>query len=409
MKLTECISSAFSNVYSHKMRSILTMLGIIIGISSVIMITSVGNGVKNAIFDLVNSFNRQVIQVYARSGSMEDQLTFGDAKAIASISNVQRITCLSQWYNMKLKLRVPGTVKDGALLGTDQNLGIIEEYNVLKGRFISANDVENRSRIAVIKKGAAVEVFGRVDCIGEKIEVETYYGTEEFTVIGILSEDDENGLSGMVSTLLTNSIAIIPITTMNDIFYYEEYVDFFGVTVKNGFKSTETSKDITDLLTVRHGVSDVYQAESLEGQFDMIDSVLNAVTTFIAFVAAISLFVGGVGVMNIMLVTVKERTREIGIRKSLGATRGAIKVQFIFEAVILSLLGGIIGLIAGGAGAHGIGWIISSLLSTKIMPVISGGSVIIAVGISSLVGIVFGVYPAGKAAKLNPVEALRYE
>lgn len=392
------------------MRSSLTMLGIIIGISSVIMITGIGAGVKNSVFDVASSISRSVIQVYANGGTSEDRINFEDAEAVANIDNVAKVTACSEWWGMKINLRIPGETEEGSLGGVDENYSIIESYEISLGRFISKNDVENRSNVAVIKSSTAVKVFGRVNCIGEKIEIDTnYYGTQEFTVIGILSEGEENMISQMLNTPLTRSVAIIPVTTMDDIFNSGGIVDVFGVGVHDVSKSSETCENITNLLDIRHNRTNGYYAESMGEQFDMINVVLNAITGFIAFVAAISLFVGGVGVMNIMLVTVKERTREIGIRKSLGATRGAIKLQFVMEAAILSALGGITGLILGKLGAQGIGILISGLLKTPVVPVVSVPVIAIAIGVSSLVGILFGVYPAGKAAKLDPVEALRYE
>lgn len=409
MKITECISSAFSGVYSHKMRSVLTMLGIIIGISSVIMITGLGGGVKNAVFGLIESMNTQVIQVYCGYGTWDNMLTFDDGEALEEISNIESLSYMSSWWGMTLKLRQEGQTSTGSLIGTDQNMGIIEKYDIGYGRFISKNDVESRSRVAVIKAKDAFDIFGRIDCVGEKVAVETYYGTEEFTVIGVLKPEEEDGLSQMINTTLSSAIAIIPITTLNDVFYYEDKVDFFGVTLKDYSKASDTSGAITNLLEVRHGTSDIYYAESIENELKEIDMVLSGITAFVALVAGISLFVGGVGVMNIMLVTVKERTREIGIRKSLGATRSVIKFQFMLEAVILTLVGGIIGLILGILGARGLADLISSSLNTSVGAVISINIIGMAVGISCLVGVIFGVYPAGKAAKLDPVDALRYE
>lgn len=409
MNLIESITSAAASVYSHKLRSTLTMLGIIIGIGSVIMIVAVGTGVKNSVFNVVSGINQYFIEVYPNTYTWDDLMTLDDAEAIGKIPNVSMVTMLSEWWGLELELRIPGEYEEGSLAGTDNNYMVLEDVNISKGRFISKNDVDNKSRVAVIRPEIALKVFGRVDCLGEKLEINAWGVTEQFTVIGILKGTDENVVSSMLNTPLSRSLAVIPITTIIEMFGYEDKIDYFGVGIRDVSKTTETSAEITNLLHLRHNNKDVYYTQSMSNQFDMIDGMLNAVTGFVGFVAGISLFVGGVGVMNIMLVSVKERTREIGIRKSLGATNGNIKFQFLLESIMLTLIGGIIGVVLGGLLAILACSVISGLMLTEVIPVVSLPVIAIAFGVSSAVGLISGVYPSAKAARLDPIEALRYE
>jgi len=385
------------------------MLGIIIGIGSVIMIVAVGTGVKNSVFNVVSGINQYFIEVYPNTYTWDDLMTLDDAEAIGKISNVSMVTMLSEWWGLELELRIPGEYEEGSLAGTDNNYMVLEDVNISKGRFISKNDVDNKSRVAVIRPEIALKVFGRVDCLGEKLEINAWGVTEQFTVIGILKGTDENVVSSMLNTPLSRSLAVIPITTIIEMFGYEDKIDYFGVGIRDVSKTTETSAEITNLLHLRHNNKDVYYTQSMSNQFDMIDGMLNAVTGFVSFVAGISLFVGGVGVMNIMLVSVKERTREIGIRKSLGATNGNIKFQFLLESIMLTLIGGIIGVVLGGLLAILACSVISGLMLTEVIPVVSLPVIAIAFGVSSAVGLISGVYPSAKAARLDPIEALRYE
>ena len=412
MNIFESIFSAISSVYNHKMRSALTMLGIIIGIGSVIMITSVGDGVKATIFSTLDNIDKRVIQIYHQgAGNVDEALTFGDAEAIKRIDNVGQITMLSEMYGVEMEGRI-GEIMTGSIGGMDANYAVIEKVDIQLGRFIDDIDVENHSHVAVLTPQNAYKVFGYLNCVGEKIEVDTWFGKEEFTVIGILAGAANPGeMESMMNmtTPLTRGLAVIPITTLNDVFGNEDRIDFMGAAVVGSEAAADVAKSITTLLDIRHGTEDKYYAKSMESQFDMIDNVFTAITAFVAFVAALSLFVGGVGVMNIMLVTVKERTREIGIRKSLGATNNNIKFQFVLEAITLTIIGGAIGIGLGFLLAGLASDFITSGMGMEVKAVMSAQNIMVAFGVSTAIGVIFGVYPAGKAAKLDPIEALRYE
>jgi len=405
MGFLETFSSAFSNVYSYKMRSLLTMLGIIIGIGSVIMIMSIGAGVQAAIFSEMDAFNTTSIQVGPRNMAPR-VLTLDDADVIRQMPNVYAVTAMSELMNQSIQLRNPSETRRGSAFGLDEWYHTLETVTMLYGRFISRQDVANNAFVTVISPEVSMDVFGRVDSVGERMQVEGPNGRYSLTVIGIL--DIEPSAIG-AQTPLNMALFIVPVTTLGVIDNNPDATDFFTVSIDDPDLSAATATQITNILNRRHDRDDAFLAMSTATIMDGIDAIFAAVTGFIAFVAGISLFVGGVGVMNIMMVTVTERTREIGVRKSLGATSGLIKLQFMMESTILTFIGGIIGIVFGALGARQIGSLLSAVAPLDIVPSVEMSSVLVAVTVSMLVGIVFGVYPAGKAAKLDPVDALRYE
>lgn len=405
-QLLEYLKMAVDNIRANKGRSILTMLGIIIGISSVIMIMSIGQGAKGEIGDQLSAaVGGQIFISGAYGDSDLIYLTPEDLEAIKEVEGVKGVTPND---SMSGKLISPrDTEFDVAITTGTEDLKYTHNPEMKYGRYFTDSDVEAMNLVAVIGEGDARKLFGTDDVVGMSVEATIYDTTQEITMIGVMKEEqtDEGGL---VNSMMynTNRVSLYMPYTANYAFGYilDEFYSIF-VVADTGYSSVVVSSEIVSLLERRYQVQgeDKFYVEDAESQIKMMTDVLDMLTAFIAFVAAIALLVGGIGVMNIMLVSVTERTREIGIRKALGARTRSIMMQFLSESAIITALGGIIGIVIGILGAKAI----CSLPMLGFPARISITTIILATLFSSCVGIFFGIYPARKAAKLSPIEALR--
>ncbi len=405
MSLYENLKSALTNVLSNKMRTILTMLGIIIGIASVIAITSVGNGSQQQITEQFDSLGVGKITVSLRNNSPRnintgDALTLDDYELLKNLNGVKYISPVYTASYFSVKLNNPKETNTASITGATSEYINISSPTILYGRYISDNDVENKSTVVLITDTTANKIFGYCNnsIVGQKISIKSWKGSKKYTVIGII-EDTQT--SSSVDNEYPEEITM-PITTAQRLFGQKSLTNI-SLIAQEPDNSAILCERLVAALDKEHNTSEKYTAVSTSEQLEAMNSVTGTVTLLISGVAAISLLVGGIGVMNIMMVTVTERTREIGIRKSIGAKNRDIMLQFVTEAIFLTVMGGILGILCGRLLGIAAGHFMS------VTSVVSIKSIIFAVSISCGIGIVFGVYPARKAAMLDPIEALRYE
>lgn len=401
-QILEYIKIALMNIRSNKGRSFLTMLGIIIGISSVIMIISIGNGVKGGINSELSAMAGGQIYVYSDGQNDEGisvEFTDEDIDALQTkVANVKAVT--PRWtlsgtatgrkgiYTASMSLGMPG-------------LEYVSSDPIIAGRYFNENDYYSANKVCVVTEASARAMFGTTNVVGMTFDFTMYGSTQEFTIIGIRKDN----ASVLVTVVGTETVSVeAPLSAIREAGF--EIVNDALLIISDGAENaSQVAADSVKLMENRHDVrgKNVIKVENFNDYMSQMNDILSYVTIFVVFVAAISLLVGGIGVMNIMLVSVTERTREIGIRKSLGARTVSIVLQFLSESAIITLLGGIIGIVIGVLGATGVCTLIGFTAR------ISVGTVIGASLFSSAVGIFFGIYPARKAARLSPIEALRHE
>ncbi|HHX61803.1 MAG TPA: FtsX-like permease family protein [Epulopiscium sp.] len=401
MNIREGIKSALQNLVSSKMRTFLTMLGMIIGIGSVIMILSIGAGVQDSLTGLFDKFGKGTIQLDAMKAGVEDYLLMEDLEIVESLPGV-KIASPMMPFGGELKMKKAGDFSYAQIWGVKSNYNKIMPIKMLKGRYISETDERTKANVVVVEEALAIRRFGTNNVVGKEIEIR--YGNQNyaFEIIGI--KDDTYDIAGMPKEAVPLMMHLPYGTVISNMFDFGEgKANYAMVSTEEDANVNEIAGQIKKILEKRHNVKDLYNVEPMSKQMGEINEQLGIMMAFISIVAGISLVVGGVGIMNIMLVTVKERTREIGIRKALGAKNKEILTQFLIEALILTLIGGIIGMGIGYSGGLLLGGAID------ITPKLTLGMLTFAVGTSSFIGLLFGVYPAKQAAKLDPIEALRYE
>lgn len=390
MRLSKLLKIALYSVWNNKMRSFLTMLGIIIGISSVILLVGMGSGTEKQVTDQIENLGTNLITVNI-TGNRQVPITEEEISDLKTKPGVKQIAPALSEGNVNIKAE---DISDTTTLeASTPNYAQIRKMEVSTGRFITDRDIENRFKVLVIGTETANNLFGTTDVVGKTM----YVNGIEFNIIGVLKSQGTSSIGS------SDDRIIMPLSTAERLLKTTSIRTFY-IEAESKDKVDEAMSYLQLFLNKKYNNdTKSYRIFDQTSLLDTVNSTNQSMTTMLGGIAAISLIVGGIGIMNIMLVSVIERTREIGIRKAIGAKRGSILIQFLIEAASISSLGGILGVILGFIG----GYVAQNLF--KIPIVISNNVVLGAFLFSVLVGIVFGIYPANKASKLNPIDALRFE
>jgi putative ABC transport system permease protein len=413
MLFRHSVQTALRAITINKMRATLTMLGIIIGVTSVILVIAIGQGAQNLIISQVQGMGSRTISVQpGREPQGPSDLAsalYGDSlkdREFAAITDKENVPGLLDAVPVAM---VPGSVSyqeetyRGATIGASEVMTAILDIFPSEGSFFTDEDIRQRASVAVIGSEVKEELFGFSDALGEKIKIKD----RAFVVVGILPKKGQGSLFNV------DDMIIVPYTTaqryLTGLTYYHEFI----VRAKTQDLLDQTVRDIERTLRELHNITDPdkddFHVHTQADIADRVGTITTTLTALLAAVAAISLLVGGIGIMNIMLVSVTERTREIGLRKAIGATNRDILVQFLLEAVTLTFLGGAIGILLGASLAFVIALLLSYMLGVDWVYIFPTEAAVLGFGVAALVGLMFGIYPARHAAHLNPIDALRYE
>jgi putative ABC transport system permease protein len=409
MRLSEILRISWEAILKNKVRSLLTMLGIIIGVAAVIIMIAVSTGTEATIRDQITSLGSNLIFIttsFSRNGpvlvSSSGGLTFQDADAIStSIAGVEGVT-VEQNSEQTVKF---GTVSLSSIpiLGTTADFPSVRDMKFANGNYFSKSQVDQKTKVAILGYSLAQELFGTADPITQSVQV----GNTRLTVIGVFAK------KGVVGDVDYDARLYTPLTVVLEKFTYSRFARIQGDRVRTIYVQVQNPKNMNNVITQiklllakRHNVSLTSLDFTITTQQDVITTQEATTASFrslLAWVAGVSLIVGGIGIMNIMLVSVTERTREIGLRQSVGATPTDIRVQFLSEALMLSVFGGILGIVLGVLGS----WIFGS--ASGMRTVLSAGSILLAFSSAAVIGVFFGFYPANQAAQLDPIDALHHE
>ncbi|MEX2410932.1 MAG: ABC transporter permease [Candidatus Paceibacterota bacterium] len=404
------ILTAFDSIKTNAVRSFLTVLGIVIGVASIILIMSLGEAAENLILGEINQMGAETVvalpgELTDETSIFSDSLTQKDVDALSRTSNVPNLVNIMPAVVVPGELEYLGeTYSPAVMLGAEADF-FSEVFNVFPnpGSNFTEFDVDGRSRVVIIGSKVKEELFGNSNAIGERVTIKD----NQFRVVGVYPQIGQRGLFDM------DDLALMPYTTAQTYLLGTNYFHRIIMQADSADNVDKMAYDVRATLRESHGLDldreDDFDVLTQQGLVDGVSIIVGALTAFLASAVAIALVVGGIGVMNIMLVSVTERTKEIGLRKALGATKKAIMQQFLWEAVVLTLVGGVIGVILGAALSY-----LASIILSQVL--VSGWSfsfpvfaAILGVVVSTAVGLIFGLYPAKKAAEKSPIEALRYE
>jgi putative ABC transport system permease protein len=426
MGISQALKVSWGSLVSNKLRSLLTILGMAIGVGAVITLMAIGNGAQAAVQAQFNSLGTNLIFIQpgtTNSGGVRQQagnvntLTYDDAQAVADPNNVPDASLVSPELTTGGQIVYQSQNTFGRVYGVTAPYSEIHNYNVQQGTWMSDDQVSGNANVVVLGATVAQQLFGNTSPIGLNIRLNSGapgaqgQRSGNFQVIGV---GEAKGGSGFDNP---DTAVYIPITTAMDKFSRQttgsgaKSVSQITVQAASAAQIGAVEQEINDLLMTRHHISDPTQIDfSVTSQQDQLatrQNITGVLTIFLGAVAGISLVVGGIGIMNIMIVSVTERTREIGIRKAIGARKNDILMQFLVESMLVSLLGGLTGILAGVAVSALVNG--QKLNGQAMQTLVTPGSIVLAVGVAAAIGIFFGLYPAYRAASLRPIEALRYE
>ncbi|RJP45755.1 FtsX-like permease family protein [Candidatus Parcubacteria bacterium] len=412
MTFRQLAKTSLIGLATHKSRSLLTILGIVIGITAIILVMALGEGARNLILGQLQSIGSKVIAIVPGRqprgpadiiATFTDSLKMRDVEALANRTNVPHaarvmpIVFGSQVASFESETYRP------TILGVTEHFADLYQVYPATGRVFTEEETKSYADVIVIGNEVKEELFGNRDAVGEKIKIKG----RNFRVIGVI------GKIGQLSFLNFDQTAFIPYTTAQQYIFGIKYFNRVVVEADEEERVAETVEDVKATLRTMHNITDPekddFFVETQASALETVGAVMSVITLFLASVAAISLVVGGIGIMNIMLVSVTERTHEIGLRKAVGATDRNILSQFLLEAVMLTVSGGVIGIILGGTFAFAITFVLSRVYALNWQFAFPLSAVLLGIGVSSAIGLIFGIYPARKASLKSPIDALRYE
>ncbi len=408
-KLMMVLRVALKALLAHKMRSVLTMLGVVIGVAAVISLVAVGNGAQAQVVSQFESLGSNLLTVspmvsfgFSREGLQQSSASLSNADVEAIEALASSVAKVAPQYNSNATVTQAGNTTNLTVYGVTADFADVRNWDLARGRFLSDEDNDNLAMVVVLGQTAVEDLFGStlVNPVGQTVRI----NRQNYEVVGVLQSKGQSGFGNQ------DSLAMIPLRTAQLKLggAGTQTISQINLQVGSAEEMNLAQAQVTAILRTRHGLSASQTADfTVQNQADIVSTISETTgtfTTLLGSIAAISLLVGGIGIMNIMLVSVTERTREVGLRKAVGAKRGDILLQFLAEAIVLSVLGGLIGVALGIAGAQ----LITPLLGSS-QALVTPDSVALALAVSLGIGIFFGLYPANRAAALNPIDALRYE